>query len=233
MRLILSFLMACAGLMPAAAVQADELVVVELFTSQGCSSCPPADALLGELAQREDILALSLHVDYWDYIGWADTFATPEYTARQHGYGHAAGSTVVYTPQMVIGGVDHVVGYRPMNVADLINLHRAQPNPVEIVVTRQGAEYVVRAETGMPPPRPMMVVQLVGYSPHEEVNISRGENAGQVAEYHNVVTSWQVIGEWDGAGVFQSRVRPQDETPLAVIVQTSGYGAILGAARLD
>ena len=233
MRLILSFVLACAGLTPAAMAQADDLVVVELFTSQGCSSCPPADALLGELAQREDIIALSLHVDYWDYIGWADTFATPEYTARQHAYGRAAGSTVVYTPQMVIGGVDHVVGYRPMDVADLIMAHRAQADLVSVSVTRQDDVFVIRAETDMAPPRPEMVVQLVGYSPYEEVDIRRGENAGRVVSYHNVVTSWQVMDEWDGAGTFQSRVRPQSETPLVVIVQSAGHGAILGAARLN
>ena len=97
----------------------DSPVVVELFTSQGCAACPPADALLGELARHEDVIALALHVDYWDYIGWEDVFARPEFTQRQHAYGHAAGSTVVYTPQMIVGGQERVVGVRPMAVADL------------------------------------------------------------------------------------------------------------------
>src|SRR6056297_1329329 len=85
---------------------ADDPVVVELFTSQGCSSCPPADAMLGELAERDDVIPLALHVDYWDYIGWADIFADPAYTRRQKGYAHATGQRMVYTPQMVIDGQD-------------------------------------------------------------------------------------------------------------------------------
>ncbi|QBY00051.1 DUF1223 domain-containing protein [Rhodophyticola sp. CCM32] len=233
MRLFLMLILAIVGLMPVSGARAGELVVIELFTSQGCSSCPPADELLGELAAREDVIALSLHVNYWDYIGWADTFATEEFTQRQHDYGRAAGSTVIYTPQMIIGGVDHVIGYRPMNVAELIMDHSRQPYPVEISVTLEGDEYIVQAQTDMVSPRPNMMVQLISYSPLEEVDIHRGENAGHVIIYHNVVTSWQVIGEWNGAGVFQTRVRPEGDGNVAMIIQTSGFGAILGAVRLD
>jgi hypothetical protein len=102
---------ACVGA-AALAAEAGDPVVVELFTSQGCSSCPPADALLSELAEHEDIIALALHVDYWDYIGWADSLARPEHTVRQKAYAAAAGKRMVYTPQFVIGGIDHVTGYR-------------------------------------------------------------------------------------------------------------------------
>lgn len=217
----------------AGAVQADGAVVVELYTSQGCSSCPPADALLGELAGRDDVIALALHVDYWDYIGWEDVFATPEYTQRQHGYGHAAGSTVVYTPQMIVGGQDRVVGVRPMTVADLVQAHRSAPDPVSLTVQSDDGIYRVEAEAHMPPPRPDMVVQLVSYLPHAEVSISHGERAGTVASHYNVVTSWQVVAEWNGAAPLTLSVTPQDDAPLAVIVQQVGYGPILGAARIE
>jgi hypothetical protein len=208
-------------------------VVVELFTSQGCSSCPPADALLGELAMREDVIALALHVDYWDYIGWEDTFAMPEMTARQHGYAHAQGSTVVYTPQIVVGGRDHVVGVRPMAVADLIQADYAASDPVTVDVARDGGEIRVSAEAHMDPPRPAMVVQVVTFSPHEEVQIERGERAGTVSSHYNVVTSWQVVADWDGSLPFNARIASQNAQPMAIIVQVAGQGPILGAARID
>ena len=208
-------------------------VVVELFTSQGCSSCPPADAMLGELAQREDVIALALHVDYWDYIGWQDTFALPEMTARQHGYAHAQGSTVVYTPQIIVGGQDHVVGVRPMAVADLIQTHRNLPDPVSVSLERRDGQIALRAEAHMDPPRPAMVVQVVTFSPREEVRIERGERAGTTSEHYNVVTSWQIVSDWDGAAPFAASIEPRADQPLAVIVQQAGQGPILGAALID
>ena len=106
------------ALAPLEGARAD--VVVELYTSQGCSSCPPADALLEQLAARDDVIALSLHVDYWDYLGWQDAFANPAFTKRQRGYAARAGSSMIYTPQMVIGGRDHIVGTKGMELSDLI-----------------------------------------------------------------------------------------------------------------
>jgi hypothetical protein len=112
--------------------QADGPVVVELFTSQGCAACPPADAMMQDLAAREDVIALSLHVDYWNYLGWEDTFSQAVFTDRQYGYGRAAGSTVVYTPQLIVGGQDRVMGARAMELADRIAAHRAAPDPVAL-----------------------------------------------------------------------------------------------------
>jgi hypothetical protein len=109
--------------------EAGEAVVVELYTSQGCSSCPPADALLPSLP-REDVIALALHVDYWDYIGWKDDLARPEHTARRRPMPRRRASGMIYTPQFVIGGVDRVTGYEPMEVAEIIQRHRAAPRPV-------------------------------------------------------------------------------------------------------
>jgi len=208
-------------------------VVVELFTSQGCSSCPPADALLGELAMRDDVIALALHVDYWDYIGWEDVFASPQLTQRQHAYARAMGSTVVYTPQIVVGGQEHVVGVRAMAVAELIEAELDAPDLVTVAVTREGDTVALEARAHMEPPRPMMVVQVVTYSPHEEVRIERGERAGTVGHHFNVVTSWQVVAEWDGAAPFVARIERPGDDPLAVIVQRVDHGAILGAARLE
>lgn len=230
-----SFTTICALTLGLAATPAlaDNPVVVELFTSQGCSSCPPADELLGQLAGRDGVIALALHVDYWDYIGWADTFASAVFTQRQHGYGHAAGSTVVYTPQMVVGGVDHVVGNRPMEVADAIAAHRATPNPVAVEADAISGGWQVRAVWVGDGQAPAMVVQVVTYSPVEEVEISRGENAGLTTQYHNIVRSWQVVSEWSGSAPFEAQVVPSTDIPHIVIVQSEGFGAILGAAELN
>ena len=229
---VLSALTALSLTLAANTARADGPVVVELYTSQGCSSCPPADELLAQLADRDDVIALGLHVDYWDYIGWADTFADHQFTLRQQSYARVAGAGMVYTPQMIIGGADHVVGNRPMEVADTISAHRGLSYPVAINISHEGGIYTIEARTEMAPPRPDMLVQLVRFMPHSEVEIARGENAGRNAEYHNIVRSWQVIGEWDGGRPFVGRVQPQDDLPLAVIVQAAGPGRILGAMRL-
>ncbi len=233
MRLLLSMILAFSAALPVTIAKAEGPVVVELFTSQGCSACPPADALLRELSGRDDVIPLSLHVDYWDYIGWPDTFASPAFTARQYGYGHEAGNNVVYTPQFVVGGIDIVVGYQPMNVADLIMRHRAVGYPVTVTVANGSNGYRIEAVAEMDPPRPQMLVHLVTFSPHEEVDISRGENAGRMAEYHNVVMAWDIVEEWDGAEPFQAEIAAGDGYPMAVIVQAGAHGRILGAARLD
>ncbi|WP_341861818.1 DUF1223 domain-containing protein [Gymnodinialimonas sp. 57CJ19] len=212
---------------------ADEPVVVELFTSQGCVSCPPADAILAELAERDDVIALALHVDYWDYIGWQDTFAQSAFTERQHAYGRAARSTVVYTPQMVIGGVDHVIGIHAMEVADTIAAHRSAPDPVSVEATQTATGWRVHATWVGQGQAPAMVVQVVTYTPAEEVAISRGENAGLSVEYHNIVRSWQVVAEWSGAADFEAEVLPSSDIPHVVIVQAAANGPILGAERLN
>lgn len=208
-------------------------VVVELFTSQGCSACPPADAMIADLAGREDVLALSLHVDYWNYLGWEDTFSQADFTERQYGYSHAAHSTVVYTPQLIIGGSHPVMPDRAMEVADYIAAHRAAPDPVVLTVAPAGEGFAVEARWAEAAPAPQMVVQLVAYSPSETVEIKRGENAGRTVEYRNVVMHWQVVAEWSGARVFSAEITPIADLSHAVIVQTAGHGAILGAARLE
>ncbi len=204
-------------------------VVVELFTSQGCSSCPPADAMLHELAARDGVIALALHVDYWDYIGWKDIFATPEYTARQHAYAQAANSRRVYTPQMIINGQDDVVGSRPMQVMDLLQAHQSKGTPVNVDMTRNGNR--VRITAGQAD-RGDYVVQLVRYTPQETVSIRRGENAGRELSYAHVVNSWEVIHRWDGARALTIDAPASGSDPVVVIIQHARNGPIVGAAEL-
>ncbi len=227
---VLAFILA---LMPVAAARADSPVVVELFSSQGCSACPPADALLAELATRDDVIALGLHVDYWDYIGWADTFASPQFTRRQYAYARAAGRNMVYTPQMIIGGSERVMGNEPMQVADLIMSHRDVEYPVRISLSRADAQLTVRAEATMALPEYPMIVQIVRYDPMQTVEITRGENAGNTITYANIVTEWTRIGEWTGEAPFSLSLADAGDDPVVAIVQMAGPGAILGAARLD
>lgn len=204
-------------------------VVVELYTSQGCSSCPPADAMLHDLAKRDDVIALALHVDYWDYIGWADVFAKSEFTARQHAYARAANSATVYTPQMVIGGVDHVIGSRPMQVMDAVQAHGRKGNPVTVSLTRNGDRVQIDAQPGG---RGDYVVQLVRYTPYETVLIRRGENAGRNLNYANVVTSWDVISRWDGRSALSLVAPAAGNDPVVVIIQHASNGPVVGAAQL-
>ena len=212
------------------AAAADGPVVVELFTSQGCSSCPPADKILAEIANREDIIALALHVDYWDYIGWKDIFANPAFTQRQRAYAQAAGARSIYTPQMVVGGRDHVVGTKPMKLAEFIEAHAEAPDAVSVDLSRSGDRLKVEVRaTGDVPGG--MVVQLVTYTPNATVEIKRGENAGRTLSYHNIVRDWIEIGKWDGRGTFRSEVRVSSGTPVAVLVQARDAGPILGAAK--
>ncbi|MEM9583676.1 MAG: DUF1223 domain-containing protein [Pseudomonadota bacterium] len=218
------------GFMPAQSAQAD--VVVELFTSQGCSSCPPADELLAELTKRDGVIALSLHVDYWDYLGWKDEFANPAFTQRQRGYAAQAGSSMIYTPQMIVGGKDSVVGTRGMELADYINKHAAMAAPVKLVAKRDGRSVTVRAEVaGSAPQR--MVVQLVEYSPSETVAIKRGELAGHNLTYHNVVRSWTKVADWNGAVPLSFEATTTSDAPAVILVQDGPTGPILAAERVN
>lgn len=204
-------------------------VVVELYTSQGCSACPPADALLHDLAKHDDVIALSLHVDYWDYIGWADVFAQPAFTDRQHAYARAAQSSPVYTPQMIIGGVDHVAGSRPIQVMDVVETNRAKGNPVAVSLTKNGDTVQIDAEPGGDGD---YVVQLLRYTPEETVRIRRGENAGRELSYVNIVQSLDVVGRWDGRAPLALEAPAPGDEPVVVIIQQASNGPVVGAAQL-
>lgn len=220
------------GLGLSAPARADQkLVVLELYTSQGCSSCPPADALLHKIAKEyEDVIALALHVDYWDYIGWKDAFADPAHSKRQKAYARAAGHRSVFTPQMIIGGLDHVVGYKPMDVANVIQTHRAVPDEVDVSARFSGGDVVI---TLVPKRGPETYrVSLVGYSNGETVAIHRGENAGKTISYTNTVRELVDLGEWGAKSVTSMRHRKPEGDKAVVFVQKAGMGPMVGAAHV-
>ena len=211
----------------------DQPVVVELYTSQGCSSCPPADRILAELAQRDDVLPLALHVDYWDYIGWPDEFADARFTARQKSYARASGDSMIYTPQVIVAGRTSLIGSKQAAIEAEIARHRAAPDPVELDVSRTASGIRVSAvlADGVAP-RPLLI-QLVPFMPRARVDIRGGENRGAVIDYANIATDWRVVGEWDGTGTWSSDVSVKP--PAAILVQEAGRGpgSILGAHRID
>ncbi len=214
------------------AMAAEHPVVVELYTSQGCSSCPPVDAYFKkELADREDVIALALHVDYWDYIGWKDDFADPAYTKRQRNYARAAGKRSIYTPQMVIGGLDHVVGNVPHEVRTHLKTHAKLDAGVDLQLSRNGDRLTIslQAQETLDVP---MVVQVVRYAREETRNIKRGENAGRTLTYANIVTSWDTIGEWNTRRAKTMKTKVIGDSAVVVLVQRKGHGRIEAAARL-
>ena len=228
----LALAVACV-LAPSGAIAEESLpgVVVELFTSQGCSSCPPADELLARLAERDDVIALALHVDYWDYIGWKDEFAQPKFTTRQRAYARQAGSRMIYTPQMVIAGLDHVIGTRPMELADALDKHRKNPVVVDLSLYREGSRMTVSAPTPRVASGPL-IVQLVRFTPKETVEITRGENRGRTITYSNVVRSWELVGEWKANKALDLEIDVPSEGPLAVILQEPNAGRVIAAAQI-
>ncbi len=211
---------------------ATQPVVIELYTSQGCSSCPPADDFMARLATDPRVIALALHVDYWDYLGWKDRFADAKFTARQKSYAKAVRDRMVYTPQMIVQGQDRLVGSRVDEVEQAIQRHMGQPANVHLVVERgPGGQIIIRAEAD-PPPKSALRVQLVRYRPSEEVDISRGENSGRSMVYHNIVTSWQVLGEWNGQAPLVMEAKAEGPEPAVVILQSEGPSEIVAAQRL-
>jgi hypothetical protein len=228
------FVSAACGLWLAAVIpaSAEPVVVVELYTSQGCSSCPPADEFLAMLASDPRILPLALHVDYWDYIGWADKFAQGKFTDRQRSYAKAIGSRTIYTPQLIIGGAERIEGFAPEETAARLREHLEAGQTVRLTVTREGDHVVIRAEADAPLTEPVRV-QLVRYKPAETVAIERGENAGKTITYHNIVTSWERLEDWSGQEPLEVSAPYNGDQPGAVIVQSKGPATILAAARVD
>jgi hypothetical protein len=226
------FVSAACGLLLASAAQVTAEPVVELYTSQGCSSCPPADELLAMLTSDPRILPLALHVDYWDYIGWKDQFARPEFAERQRDYAREIGSRTIYTPQLIIAGADRIEGYEPQETADRLRAHLDAGTTVVLTATRDGEMLVIRVEADPPLDEPVFL-QLVRYKPEETVDIRRGENAGRTITYHNIVTSWEGLGSWSGQEPLELTAPFPGDQPGAVIVQAGGPTEILAAVRVD
>ena len=204
--------------------------VVELYTSEGCSSCPPADALLEQLAARPEVIALALHVDYWDYIGWKDTFGDARFTARQKAYARAAGEHMVYTPQMIVNGRASLVGGDGADLAEVLAPVGDASAP-DLSLSRSGDKLQIRATATAPLPAGT-VVQLVRYIPSAAVAVDRGENAGRTITYTHVVQSWSVVGKWDGTAPLSLMVPAEGDQPAVVLIQAPGPGPILAAAEV-
>jgi len=230
----------CALLVAAMALTADRsaagepLTVVELFTSQGCSSCPPADDLVGELAGRDGVLALSEHVDYWDYLGWRDPFAIPTATQRQRDYARRLGPGYIYTPQMVIQGASQVTGSNREAVFNRLD-EPELGSPLAVDIGRTGDGRIV-ITVGAAPAGEDAVVWLVLFDKEHTTRVSRGENRGREVRNYNVVRSFTRIGSWNGEATTITAIMPEAEgigDGCAAIVQAQNTGRILGAARLD
>ena len=205
--------------------------VVELFTSQGCSSCPPADALLTELATRPDLVALTFPVDYWDYLGWKDTLAHPSFTVRQRAYAHGRSDRQIYTPQVIVNGTKPSVGSDRARIEALIG----PALPVEVAaVERDGAVTVEIAAVSGQPAADVWVLPVLR---SRTVSIGRGENGGRTVTYANVVRGVTRIGEWRGEAIrldVPLAVARGDGDGYVILLQvTRGTkpGAILGAAK--
>ena len=212
--------------------------VVELFTSQGCSSCPPADRALGELVEQGDVVALGYHVDYWNYLGWKDTFSSRESTDRQYAYARALGRSSVYTPQAVVNGRDHINGSDLSGINGMID-----------GFSTNGKGLVVPVEAGMDKDRLNIHVGegegkgdivLVYFDDENTVDIGRGENAGRKLTYWHSVRDMQTVGMWDGKALDitlpMSVLRQDHYGGCAILLQSmksgSVPGPILGAALL-
>lgn len=215
------------------------VAVIELFTSQGCSSCPPADLLMGELATHENLVVLTMPVNIWDYLGWRDTLATAENTSRQRGYSEARGDRSVYTPQVVINGRDHVVGSNAKAIEAHIEVAKAEGGlKVPVSVQRVGDMLRVDIPAYDQPTR-KAVIWLALYERAREVPIKRGENQGQKITYTNVVRRLQPLGMWKGEAKTVEVPLAENERSGAIgcavmlQVDSSGRpGPILGAAVL-
>lgn len=209
------------------------LTVVELFTSQGCSLCPPADALIGELAGREDILPLSEHVDYWDYLGWKDPFGSPAHSARQRDYARAFGLKYVYTPQIVVQGQVQVPGNEREAVLRTVALQQRKKPPF-ITVSWAGADQLVVGVdgAGVDGGGGPADVWLVLYDRTRSTRIERGENSGRALTNFNVVQSFRRIAGWRGEPlrvVINPEIEDWSSRGCAVMLQTEGNGPIVDA----
>jgi hypothetical protein len=209
-------------------------VIVELFTSQGCSSCPPADAYLETLKAKPGVVALSYHVDYWDYLGWKDTLGSAEFSQRQYDYAASRGDRNVYTPQMVINGYGHYVGSQKSLVASGIENALADTSGtwVDIAMSDNKTDVIVDIDDGAETQE--ATLWLMAYAPAVAVEITKGENAGSTVAYHNVVRKMVPAGMWHGSAAKlvlpKSSVIPADCKGWVALLQKGKVGPIIGAA---
>jgi hypothetical protein len=223
---------------PTAAPAPRTPVVVELFTSQGCSSCPPADAYFGELVKRPDVIALAFHVDYWNYIGWSDPFAKPWASARQRAYRESLKTRFVYTPQVVVDGDAQAVGSNESACDRLIDAAKAKTarGPTIALRWRADGALIVDVGEGTSPPGQPATLWLVGYDSERTTKVLRGENQGRTLTDYHPVRSYQRLGKWAGWSaefvVPAAEVKTLGDGGIAVLLQQDGTGPILNAAEI-
>ena len=213
---------------PALAADPTHPTVIELFESQGCSDCPPANANLNAVADRPNLLALNFAVTYWDQLGWKDTFATPGFTARQWDYAHAAGRGNVFTPQMIVNGRGVLVGSNRAQVEQAIHAYdRGNAGPA---ITRSGGKVTIGGGSAKGP----STVWLVQYDPRvQNVPIRAGENGGKTLPHRDIVRSLQSLGRWTGAVLTLAVPAASDPAyRTAILVQEGKGGPIIAAAKI-
>jgi hypothetical protein len=211
-------------------------VVVELFTSQGCSSCPPADAFMRELKDRPGVIAVSYNVDYWDYLGWRDTLGSPVFSRRQRDYAARRGDGKVYTPQMVINGRRHEVGSRKDAIYQAITEEAGMPDSTTVAMrASETPSEVIIAVDGAPTDRLRQdsTVWVLVVAPSISVPITRGENAGNEFTYANVVRRIIPAGSWHGEAVTlklpKADLMAEAGEFCVALLQVGGVGPIIGA----
>jgi hypothetical protein len=216
---------------------AEPRAVIELFTSQGCSSCPPADKLLAQFTADPSLIPISLPIDYWDYLGWKDTLADPRNSARQRAYSHSRGDRDVYTPQVVVNGSQHVVGSDKDAIEAAIAQTRKNAATLSLPVAMSVVDGRIKVSVGGRDAQSPAEVWICGLLKSASVAIARGENRGKTITYHNVARRWVKLGTWNGKDeVFEMPVHDLDDGGLeeaAVMVQGGTVekpSAIYGAA---
>src|SRR5215469_7390618 len=220
----------CFGLGAAASHAAERPILVELFTSEGCSSCPPADALLAELANRPDVVALSFHVDYWDRLGWQDPFSSPDATRRQHGYADLLGLATVYTPQIVIDGRWQAVGSDRGEVERALAAARRAPASAQLILSVDHGRVRVALGAGAEDARGSVL--LIGFDRQHVDKVERGENQGRSLSHVDVVRGFAEIGRLDGEIRSIEAAVPWHAERLAAIIHDADCH-VLGAAVAD
>lgn len=214
--------------------------VIELYTSQGCSSCPPADVIVKQYAQSSNALILTLPVDYWDYIGWRDTLASPRNTARQRAYAASLGFNQVYTPQAVVNGAAHAVGSDALALETAISRTKPVFQKRRVPIRFKSDGEIMTIETGEAPSGETIgqsTIWLALFRKTAEVAIKKGENAGRTLTYTNVVREMTPVGVWDGRPGKVTIANPAliqlDTEDAAVILQEGDMGPLTGAAWLE
>ncbi len=226
MRFTLSALALLMTLLSTESARAGGPVLVELFTSQGCNSCPPADAYLGDLAKRRDVVALAFHIDYWDYIGWKDPFGNAAWTQRQRQYQRSLKTSQIYTPQMIVDGGQHAVGSDRREVERLIGAAAMRERPA-IELKRAASGLSLRIDG-----QGEGEIWIVGFDPRHETKVARGENAGKTLSEFNVVRGMTRLDAWKG-GALTRQVAAGDLPPgtaHAVLIQSPNMGRVLAVA---